>query len=84
MQQAHATLGSLLARLETTENGATSFIPSAQHVSAKQSFRTAHDILLIVLQVQDTVFKVDGLTEKLNICRRDFIDIWKQDDGKDA
>ena len=65
MRQAHATLASLLSRLEMTELGAISFIPTAQHVPADQALIVAHNIILKVLGIQGERFKVAGLQDQL-------------------
>jgi hypothetical protein len=74
MRHGHATLGSLMSRLEETEHG-ISFIPTAQRGDADHALFVAHNIILEVLGVQEKRFKVAGLKEKLDICLQDFVDI---------
>jgi hypothetical protein len=81
MRQAHATLASLLSRLEMTELGAISFIPTAQRRPADQALLVAHNIILKVLGVQDERFKVTGLEGKLKMCIQDFLDIRRDEEA---
>ena len=74
MRHAHATLASLMSRLEETERG-ISFIPTSQRGDADGALLLGHNIILKVLGVQEERFKVAGLKEKLDTCFQDFIDM---------
>jgi hypothetical protein len=74
MRQAHATLASLMSRLEATERG-VSFIPTAQRLEADAALMTAHNVILHVVGTQEERFKVPGLRGKIDICLQDFLDV---------
>jgi hypothetical protein len=75
MRHGHATFGAILSRLEGGEIGGVSFIPTAQKREADQALMTAHNIILNVLGVQEERFKVPGLSEQIQQCMRDFIEM---------
>lgn len=77
MKHAHATLSSILLRLEEVDGG-VSFVPTSQHPYADQALTTAHNIILEVLRVQEEHFKSPGLKEKIEICKQDFLDIHRK------
>lgn len=77
MRQAHATLASLLSRLEAEKSGAISFQPASQRREADDALITAHNILIHVLGIQDDRFRVPGLKEKLELCKEDFLEIYR-------
>jgi hypothetical protein len=81
MRDAHATLASLLSRLEMTDPDNISFIPTGQHLPANHALIAAHNIILKVLGIQDERFKVEGLEAKLKLCVQDFLDIWGNGKG---
>jgi hypothetical protein len=77
LRQAHSTVASLLSRLEETEDGGIGFIPTAQRDSADDALTTAHNIILLVLGVQEERFKIPDLREQLEVCKQDLMDILK-------
>jgi|SRR5579859_958492 len=77
LRQAHSTVGSLFSRLEETEGGGVGFIPTAQRDAADDALAMAHNILLLVLGVQEERFKVPNLKEQLAVCKQDLMDILK-------
>jgi hypothetical protein len=52
------------------------FDSSAQRASADDALRAAHIILLQVLNVQAERFKVPGLSEQLEKCEKDVLEIY--------
>ena len=78
LRQAHATVASMVSRLEAGENEGIAFLGTAQRKEADNTLRIAHHICLDVLLVQDEHFKVPGLKEQIDICFQDFMDIWKK------
>lgn len=76
LTHAHSTAASLTSRL-TLHDGIVSFVPTAQREEAEVAVRTAHSVILRVLEIQDTRFAVPGLREKLQTCFQDYLDIWK-------
>ena len=78
MRQAHSTLASLFSRLEQTQGGGISFVPTAQREPADDALTAAHNIILEVLRVQEERFKVPGLEEQLQVCVQEFLDIHRK------
>jgi len=78
LRQAHATVASMVSRMEASPNAGISFMDRAQRKEADQALRVAHNVLLDVLRVQDEHFSVAGLKEQNEVCLRDFIDIWQK------
>lgn len=76
MRHAHATLGSLMSRLEYTPEEGLSFVPNAQREDADQAFIVAHNIIIEVLRVQEERFKVPHLEEQLQVCAKDFLEMY--------
>ena len=56
LRQAHATVASMVSRMEAAPNDGISFMDRAQPKEADQALRVAHNILLDVLRVQDEHF----------------------------
>lgn len=79
LRHAHATLGSLMSRLEYTPEDGMSFIPTAQRDDADQALMVAHNIIIEVLRVQQERFSVPGLEDKTQVCARDFLEIYKKE-----
>ena len=73
--QAHATPTSLMARMKVRENGNISFDEGAQHEWASKSLITAHNLMIYVLMIQNTYFKlnIDSEIEERN---NDFQEMW--------
>lgn len=78
LRQAHATVASMVSRMEAGPNEGIAFMDRAQPKEADQALRVAHNILLDVLRVQDEHYSVPGLKEQNEVCLRDFIDIWQK------
>jgi hypothetical protein len=78
MRHAHPTFGGLNERLEVAEDR-LGLTPDAQPEIADGSLMTAHNCLLDALEVQNFHFKIDGLTEVLRGCYRDFCRVWSPD-----
>lgn len=57
LRQAHATVGSMMARLEDSPGGGLAFIARAQRKEADQAVKVALAILIEVFQVQNDRFK---------------------------
>jgi hypothetical protein len=78
LREAHATVASMLSRVEASENDGISFIHTAQRKPADNALRVSHNIFLDVLRVQDEHFAVPGLKEQNELCLQDFMDIWQK------
>jgi hypothetical protein len=52
-------------------------MPTAQRDSADDALTTAHNIILLVLGVQEERFKIPDLREQLEVCKQDLMDILK-------
>jgi hypothetical protein len=81
LRQAHATVASMVSRMEAGPDEGISFMDRAQRKEADQALRMAHNILLDVLRVQDEHFSVSGLNERNQVCLQDFVDIWQKRDS---
>lgn len=46
---------------------------------ADKALSMAHSCILNVLELQNEQFKTDGLGEQLQICLRDYLEIWAPD-----
>ena len=78
IRHAHATLGSLMSRLESGPTGSgLSFIPTAQRSEADEALMTGHNTILHVLGVQDQRFNIAGLKEQIDVCMQDFMDVYR-------
>jgi len=78
LTQAHSHFASLASRLTLLENGGISLVPDAQRKESDAALITAHNVILHVLELQNTQFEIQGLQEKLQVCFQDFIDVWKK------
>lgn len=77
LRHAHATVGGLLSRIEDTETEeGLSFSPTSQRNEADDALRTAHHLIIDVLDVQENRFHIDGLKEQIEGLYGDFIDIY--------
>jgi hypothetical protein len=77
LRHAHATVGSLLSRLEDREVEGISFVPTAQRDAADDALVTAQNIIMEVLRVQNERFKVPGLAEHLEQLIKDFLEMYR-------
>lgn len=78
LRNAHATVASMLSRMEAGKNGGISFAGAAQRKEADYALRVSHNIILDALRVEDERFAVPGLKEQNEMCLQDFIDIWQK------
>jgi hypothetical protein len=74
LTQAHATVGSLFARLKVKGEN-ISFNADAQRGIADKALGFAHAFLLTVLEIENEHFTIPKLTEQLIICQEDFKEI---------
>jgi hypothetical protein len=79
LRHAHATVASMISRMELTDEGATTFKWEAQRKEADAALRAAHNVFLDILRVQEERFGVPGLKEQNEVCLQDFVDIWQKD-----
>jgi len=77
LRNAHATVASMLSRMEAGQNGGISFAEAAQRKEADNALRVSHNIVLDALRVEDEHFAIPGLKEQNEVCLRDFVDIWR-------
>ncbi|MGO9636449.1 MAG: hypothetical protein ACLPSO_00725, partial [Terracidiphilus sp.] len=73
---AHSTAEAFWLRLTLSEAGDLGFDPGPQPKDADRALQLAHAILIVLLQVQQRHFKMSNLVELINVCVRDFEDIW--------
>jgi hypothetical protein len=78
LRHAHSTFGGLSERLEIA-NDRMEFQGETQPDMADQALATAHNCILDVLEVQKARFAIDGLEEQLQICLKDYLEIWVPD-----
>lgn len=78
LRQAHATVASMLDRLEQSSEGGLAFVSKAQRKEADYAVRIAINILLEVFQVQVDRFKDERLEQQLRICVSDFMTIYSK------
>lgn len=75
LRHAHATFGGLSERLEIVD-GHMGVSPDPQPELADRSLMTAHNCMLVTLEVQKDYFKIDGLSETLQSCCKDWVRVW--------
>jgi hypothetical protein len=73
--QTHATLASLMVRMKVRANGNISFDEGAQHEWASKSLITAHNLMIYVLMIQNTYFKLN-IDSEIEERKNDFQEIW--------
>jgi hypothetical protein len=78
LRHSHPTFGGLTERLETV-GGMMTLKSAAQPDIADRSLMTAHNCILVSLEVQQERFKIEGLAEALHVCCRDFLRVWSPD-----
>lgn len=78
LRHAHTTFGGLTERLEIVD-GRMGFQNESQPGMADTALMTAHNCLLTVLEVQKERFKIPGLEEQIQVCCRDYLEIWAPD-----
>lgn len=75
LRHAHPTLGSLSGRVEIVGDR-MEFKSEHQPDMADQALMTAHNCVLIALEIQAERFNIEGLREAIDVCVRDWRDIW--------
>lgn len=78
LRHAHPTFGGLTERLEIVD-GVIAVNPEPQAELADRSLMTAHNCILVALEVQKNYFRIDGLEEPLQVCLRDWVRVWSPD-----
>jgi hypothetical protein len=78
LRQAHATVASMLARLEDSPGGGLAFVARAQRKEADTAVRVALNILIEVFQVQYDRFKDPQLQQQIHACVKDFMGIYSK------
>jgi hypothetical protein len=78
MQEAHTTVRSLLNRLQAKSESSLEFNPGPQREIARDALMSAHNIMLNVLDLQKEHFDKSELEEPLQICLKDFVDVWSK------
>jgi hypothetical protein len=77
LAQAHASAESLLDRIKWEPGKGLSFDGEAQTEESDKALRSAHRLILHVLQAQQEHFNTQDLDEKIKVCYQDFAQIWK-------
>jgi hypothetical protein len=78
LRHAHSTFGGMSERLEI-EDDHIGFQSESQPEMADQALNVAHNCILAVLEVQNERFDIDGLKEQLQICLKDYLEVWVPD-----
>ncbi len=74
--ETHATVQSILSRIEQTDDGGTAFDGGPQRERADDALMTAHNVILDVLALQGNHFDIEALTDVFDACVQDWLDIW--------
>ena len=75
LRHTHATVGSLLSRLEDKEIEGVSFVSAPQRKEADEALMSAQNVIFQVLKVQEEHFKLPGLAEQIKRCEQDFVEM---------
>lgn len=75
LRHAHPTVRSMMERLEMNE-GRLGFSREFQPKEADEALTTAHNFVLVSLEIQEERFKVPGLKTAVENCVRDWALIW--------
>jgi hypothetical protein len=78
LRHAHPTFAGLSEGFEIV-NGTLTPGPDSNPELADRSLTTAHNCILNVLEVQNEHFKIEGLTEAIQVCLKDWVRIWSPD-----
>ncbi len=78
LRDAHATVASMLSRIEAGASDGIQFKQTAQRKVADNALRVSHNVFLDVLRVEDEHFGFARLKEQNELCLQDFIDIWRR------
>jgi hypothetical protein len=82
-QLAHSTFHSVIVRITWSEADGLLFQSVAQHDDADNALITAHTILLNVIELQRSYFKIP-IDVQLQKCFADFADVWRQSSSGDS
>lgn len=74
--QVHTTVPSLCSRLKLKEDGVLTFIDGSQHKEADNSLKSAHLLILMIVDIVNDYFKM-GLKEEVDNLFKDFELIWR-------
>jgi hypothetical protein len=75
LRHAHSTLRAMMDRLERRDEH-LGFERESQPEEADQALMTAHNCVLVALEIQDERFKIQGLKTAVEHCVRDWALIW--------
>jgi hypothetical protein len=75
LRHAHSTLRAMMDRLESKDDY-LGFQRESQPQEADQALMTAHNCVLVALEIQDERFKIPGLKSAVEHCIRDWALIW--------
>jgi hypothetical protein len=78
LRHAHSTFRTITDRLEKRD-GHLGFQRESQPKLADEALMTAHNCLLVALEIQNERFKVEGLEAEMQACLRDWAEIWSLD-----
>jgi hypothetical protein len=76
LQHKHATVRSILSRLEAVDDGRFALTSRPQRNEADDALRLGHLIVLNVLLLQKEHFKLAALNEALDTCYSDYMATW--------
>ena len=75
LRHAHSTFKAITERLAKTEGG-LGFQRESDPKVADEALMTAHNCVLVALEVQKERFKIEGLDRALETCVRDWALVW--------
>jgi hypothetical protein len=75
LRHAHSTLRAMMDRLERRDEHLT-FQRESEPEEADQALMTAHNCILVALEIEDERFKIPGLKSAIENCIRDWALIW--------
>jgi hypothetical protein len=78
LRHAHSTFRAITDRMEKAE-GRIGFKRESQPEEADQALALAHNCILLMLEVQNEQFKIEGLEVEIQGCGRDWAEIWAPD-----
>ncbi len=79
-REAHATIGAIFSRLDrdaAVRDEGLIFTGESQRDRAHGTLRTAHYILLDIVELEQVFFAIEPLKSELETCHADFNEIWK-------
>ena len=75
LRHGHSTFRAITDRMQTVD-GRMEFKRESQPVLADQALGLAHNCILVVLEIQNERFKVEGLGAEIQACVRDWVETW--------